>query len=379
MDNAEPIAIEIFRAGRHVDMHGRPFDITRADLADIASRYDPAKHEAPLVIGHPQTNAPAYGWVSGLRVANDTLVADTHQVDPAFADVVNAGRWKKRSASFLLPTAADNPAPGQYYLNHVGFLGAQPPAVKGLRDAQFAGADQCVEFAMSERNWAFEQVANALRRVRDFFVETQGAEKADQIIPTWSIDSIADAAHPDTSTPSFAAASAACLQQETPMPTETHTAEFAAREQALSQQAADILAREQAIAARELEARRTDATAFAAELVATGRLLPRESNSVIELLLAQPDDQPLSFAAADGTTHTASPADALRALLTGLPPRIDYAEKSAGSATAAPASFATPPGETVDACALALHHKAIAYQQQHAGTPYIAAVKAVGG
>lgn len=377
MDTANP-AIEIFRAGRHVDMHGRAFDLSRADLADIAGRYDPAKHEAPLVIGHPQTNAPAYGWVRGLRVVGDTLVADTHQVDAAFAEVVNAGRWKKRSASFLLPTANDNPSPGQYYLNHVGFLGAQPPAVKGLRDAQFAAPDQCVEFA-SDRRWGFRDVASVLRRLRDWMIERGDVESADQVIPTWQIDSIAEAAQPDAVFDSATGPAFAAPNSEETTVSETQTADFAAREQELSAKAADLVAREQAIASREQESRRAEAADFAAELVESGRLLPREAATVTELLLVLPADTPLSFAADDGTTTTVEPAKALRELLAGLTPRVDYREKSGGGEQAPTASFAAPPGAVVDAAQLEIHGRATAYQQQHPGTPWLAAVKAVGG
>lgn len=379
MDTITPI--EIFRAGRHVDMHGRAFDISRVDLADIASRYDPTKHEAPLVVGHPQTNAPAYGWVKDLRVSGDTLVADAHQVDPAFAEIVNSGRYKKRSASFLLPTASDNPAPGGYYLNHVGFLGAQPPAVKGLRDAQFAAADQCIEFA-NDRRWGFRDVASVFRRVRDWIIEREGADAADNVIPAWQIDALIEAAQPDSATeavipgPVFAAP----LSDEVSM-SESNTANFAAREQALSKTAADLLAREQLIAQREQQARRDDATAFAAGLAATdvGKLLPGEVVTVTELLLALPKDKPLSFAAADGTTTSIEPAQAFRDFLTALPQRIDYSEKSRSTTGTATASFATPPGDTVDAASLDLHARATAWQQQHPGTPWLAAVKAVAG
>ncbi|MES8739309.1 hypothetical protein U6S59_12380, partial [Cutibacterium acnes] len=61
MNTATAPSIEIFRAGRHVDMSGREIEFTREDLAELASSYDPAVHEAPVVVGQPKTNAPAYG------------------------------------------------------------------------------------------------------------------------------------------------------------------------------------------------------------------------------------------------------------------------------------------------------------------------------
>jgi len=380
MDTAPTsVAIDIFRAGTQTDMHGRQVTIDRTELAAIAASYDPAKHEAPLVVGHPKLDAPAYGWVKGLRVEGDILVADTHQVDPAFAASVNEGKYKKKSASFLLPASPTNPAPGSYYLNHVGFLGATAPAVKGLRDAQFAAdAEQLVEFA-SDRRWGFREIAKVFGRLRDWLIERDGAEAAEQVIPAWQIESLIEAAQPDVQLdPVSAAAFAVPLQEVTPMPDE-QTADFAAREQELSQRATDLAAREQALATREHQARHADAMEFAAGLVQAGQLLPRHAPMVTELLLVLPADTPLSFAAEDGTTTEVAPAQALREFLSSLPAQVNYAEKSGADTIAAPMAFATPPGETADPTGIALHNKAMAWMQQHPGTAYLAAVKAVGG
>jgi len=119
--------VEVFRAGDHVDSAGRPHTFTEVDLDRIAA-YDPARHEAPLVIGHPEHNAPAYGWVDRVYREGTVLKADFKDVAPEFADLVKAGRFKKRSISLY---------PGGD-LRHVGFLGAVPPAIKGLKDVQFA-------------------------------------------------------------------------------------------------------------------------------------------------------------------------------------------------------------------------------------------------
>ena len=98
-------------------------------LAEIAATYNKALREAPLTVGHPKDNLPAYGWVAKVYVnAEGNLAIDPEQVDPAFAEMVRAGRFKKRSASFYPPNAPHNPTPGRWYLRHVGFLGAQPPA-----------------------------------------------------------------------------------------------------------------------------------------------------------------------------------------------------------------------------------------------------------
>jgi hypothetical protein len=142
--------LHIFRAGRHQPMQGGALEFREADLAATAAAYDPALGEAPLVVGHPKTDAPAYGWVRALRAEGGDLVAEPHQVEPAFAEMVQAGRFKNISASFYTPNHPSNPKPGAFYLKHVGFLGAAAPAVKGLRDVAFAADEADVvtlEFA----------------------------------------------------------------------------------------------------------------------------------------------------------------------------------------------------------------------------------------
>src|SRR4051812_33078434 len=105
--------LEIFRAGKHIASNGASFTFTEADLKATAAAYDPAKHEAPMVVGHPKGDGPAYGWTKALSFS-ETLLAIPDQVDPAFAEMVAAGRFKKISASFYAPDAPQNPVPGVF-------------------------------------------------------------------------------------------------------------------------------------------------------------------------------------------------------------------------------------------------------------------------
>lgn len=139
---ALPTAIEIFRPGVVIDDAGVERTFTAADIQAMADGYDPALREAPLCIGHPESNLPAYGWAKRLAVnADGRLVMDPHQVEPQFAEMVGAGHFKKRSAAFYPPQHPSNPKPGTWYLRHVAFLGAQPPAVFGLKDIQFSESE----------------------------------------------------------------------------------------------------------------------------------------------------------------------------------------------------------------------------------------------
>jgi hypothetical protein len=118
--------IDVFRAGNYGDKGSW----TTADLQDFIKNFNPDMHEPPACIGHPKHDKPAYGWVEKLRTVGDVLQAKFKQVDDSFADMVDKGRFKKRSISAYK-------TPAGWMLRHVGFLGAQPPHVKGLVDAKF--------------------------------------------------------------------------------------------------------------------------------------------------------------------------------------------------------------------------------------------------
>lgn len=176
--------LEIFRPGTHVAMSGAVCTITGDDLAFCASNYDPKVHEAPIVVGHPTHDAPAYGWVKSLEFRDGVLLAHPDQVEQSFAEAVNSGRYKKLSAAFYTKGSQTNPRPGGIYLRHVGALGAMPPAVKGMRDAAFAdeGAEilQFNEFSGWEADMRAREAA-LVREKTAFRLET--LVKAGRVLP----------------------------------------------------------------------------------------------------------------------------------------------------------------------------------------------------
>ncbi len=124
--------MEIFKTGRHTSANGITREWTEADLEKMAASYQPDSHEAPIVVGHPKSDAPAFGWIDQLKVVGRHLLAKPKQLEPQFAEMVRTGRFKKRSIS-VYPDGT---------LRHVGFLGAQPPAIKGLKDVSFSDQDE---------------------------------------------------------------------------------------------------------------------------------------------------------------------------------------------------------------------------------------------
>ncbi len=122
--------IEVFRAGDY----GERGNWTPGDLDRLAATYDSRLHAAPVVLGHPADDAPAYGWIKRLRRAGQSLWAQLEKVDPALESLLRAGRFAQRSVALY----KQFPLTGGPYLRHLGFLGAAPPAVKGLAPVRFA-------------------------------------------------------------------------------------------------------------------------------------------------------------------------------------------------------------------------------------------------
>jgi hypothetical protein len=169
--------VDIFRTGVHTDDKGRKHTITHDFLAQVVANFNTQEHEPPAVIGHPQTDAPAFGWVDAQRVEGDVLQVQFGQVDPAFEQMVSEGKFKKRSASFYLDaqTAPGGRAPS---LRHVGFLGAQPPAVKGLREIHFNEGEtltfESITFSEGESMDEKEMKKTIAESVKEFFSEMFG-------------------------------------------------------------------------------------------------------------------------------------------------------------------------------------------------------------
>src|SRR3546814_2333091 len=92
-----PSLIRIARTGTFKSNEGVDVQFDASRLAEIAAAYDPASDPAPLVIGHPQLDHPAYGWVDSLSVEDGELVAKPADIEPSFAEAVRQRRYAKVS------------------------------------------------------------------------------------------------------------------------------------------------------------------------------------------------------------------------------------------------------------------------------------------
>ena len=324
-----PAGIEIFRPGTHIDDQGRSHVFSDADVADMAASYNPATREAPLTIGHPEHNLPAYGWVQSVgRNAAGVLTINPHKVEPQFAEMVAAGRFSKRSASFYPPTAPNNPTPGKWYLRHVAFLGAQPPAIAGLKDIQFSEDDAGGAVSFSESVTADPSTQESLSM-------TEAEIKA---------------------------------MQEKLAAEEKARAEAEAKAKAAEDKAKAAEAQAASFAERAKADRKATFVSFAEAQVKAGTLLPKDKAMAVATLDMLADAQPVEFSEGD-TTKKVSPAQWLQDLIAGAKPAVNFGE-FAGGAMAATGSAKGKSDAEIDQAAKA-------YMSQHKGVNYADALTAV--
>lgn len=361
-------------------MNGATLDFTESDLAACAQAYDPALHEAPLVIGHPKHDGPAYGWVKSLATGKHGLEAEPQQVDAQFAELVAKGSFKKISASFYTPDAPNNPVPGVYYLRHVGFLGAQPPAVKGLREVAFAEAEEgVVEFADPGLN----VTASVFRRIRDWMLTQFGKDVADTVIPDWEIESIREISQwADTDLPPMAFADAASHLPSSNAPAVASTADTSTRENSVNQEEAAALSAENALLKQQLAtanaqreadhaAKRHDQNvSFAEGLVDAGTLAPKHKDVVVAFLNFSEANATVEFGEGDAKQPLAT---AFKSFLGDLPKVVDFSEHATKDKAGQAAAVGTADfGENVDQGRMAKDREIREYMQAH-GVDYATA------
>jgi hypothetical protein len=351
--------IQIFKPGKHTAMSGAALSFSETDLSATAAAYDPAKHEAPLVCGHPKHDDPAYGWVGALSFSDGVLEANPTQVDAAFAEMVGKGSFKKISASFYAPDSPSNPVPGVYYLRHVGFLGAMPPAVKGMRNPSFADTEQgVVEFA----EWDDIDNAGLWRSMRDWILGKFGQADADTAVPGYTVKNLEQSAQDELKKSQTADVPApAFIEKGSIAVTPEEKAALEAENAQMKKQLADAAARDKASKAA---ARHTENASFAEGLAKAGTLLPAHKDVIVASLdQLGAGEQVVEF----GEGDTKKPlVDALKAMLTSMPKLVSFGEAAgAGKASQGTVDFAAPAGYAVDGERLELHHKALAHQAQH--------------
>lgn len=325
--------IPIFKGGKQMDSAGREHDGDEL-INNAVKTFNAAEHEPPAVIGHPADNAPAWGWVQELKREGDMLMARFKDLVPEFKDMVNKGMFKKRSASFY-PDGR---------LRHVGFLGAMPPAVKGLPDVAFndSGA-MSFEFSdgqdePDDDDFKWPVLGKIFTNLRELIIEKFGKNTADQVVGRDQIDLInqepdeiqtvgAGLALPGTDLPDFQDNKESIMTKETvvaPLAASKETAvpaEFAEKAKA---DAARIAELEAQLKKEKEEKRKAGIASFVEGLKKEGKYLAAWDKLGMVEFMQKLDETPIEFA--EGKKQT--PLEFMREFLTGLPKIVEFKEIS---------------------------------------------------
>lgn len=346
--------IEIFKVGSWTSAEGQTIRFTERDLQRTAAVYDPSKFDAPLVLGHPKTDAPAYGWVKRLSYAAGKLFAEIDDLEPAFSEAVSKKRYKKISASFYAPAHPGNPVPGTYYLRHIGFLGAAAPAVKGLKPVSFADAASLTfDFAEETGNSEETKAAGILGKIKELIAEKFGDDDAEKAVPAEDLAALEE--------------KPVATEETSEKPADLNEEEDEEKEK----QESSFAEREAALAKREKALKHSENEQFLDTLISAGRLMPGMKIKVLNFMDALANGDTLSFS---------EKADTFREILTALPKVVEFSEKSKPETSAVQtASFSAPEGYSVNADRLELHQKITQYCEAHPGVSYAEAAKIIGG
>lgn len=288
--------IQIARVGTFTDSYGRPQSFTESDLTAIAAAYDPKKRDAPLVFGHPATNAPAFGWVQTLKTEGGKLFAQFAQVPGIIRDLVSKGHYRHVSMSLM---------PDRVSLRHVGLLGAAQPAIDGL---------PAVELAEGPDNITIEFSKDA---ATDGGMPRSGSEAATALAASDGERPTGRGAELDKIVKESPVATMEELQQQVGALTEQLNALKAENAKLKSEK--DGAEGEKGEAEKKAEATAAEFTAYKANVVNTarekrvlalvnsGRLEPAEKDETLSFAAALAEVQkPVNFAAADGKTEAIS-------------------------------------------------------------------------
>jgi len=303
--------LEVIKSGEYPGK----IPVTRALLEHNAEHLnrlarDESFSGVPYVLGHPDTNHPAYGWASEFKVSSNGESGNEcgwslfvrGKVHEALRKAIDAGFYKNISVAFNKATML---------LRHIGFLGAVPPAVDGMQPIKFTPGEELEtyksEFAAQDGDQ--KQKGHAMGGF-NFNYETDAWEYRN------AKGEVVDAPE-GVSAPAF--------KPEAPKPAQaagTGDKDFSAGLADLEKTVATLKADKEKLAAdveAERERRKFDAAkAFVDTLVKDEKLTPAQAGGMAEFMAALPDDAEMSFADAEAKEVKTSPQAYFQALVSSF-------------------------------------------------------------
>ncbi len=163
----------IFKRGSVTSSNSFEHLYTDSELELLCTSYDPAKHKAPVQIGHVESTSPAYGWIEKLvyNKSHGLVLATVTYLDEVLG-VIRKKLYQFVSATFYPPNCPNHPNNGSgFYLKAVALLGAQPPAIKGLPPLEFCDYDpDCITCDLLRESFPediYESISEVKERVSE--------------------------------------------------------------------------------------------------------------------------------------------------------------------------------------------------------------------
>ena len=387
--------VEVFRAGSQTDSSGKASTWTQADLDQIVANHSDA-NPVPHTITHKKLFSPfAYAQGVAIKRDGDALLVKSAKVDPTFEKLITDGRLYERSVGIRKTDAG-------WKLDHIAWLGAEPPAVEGLAPVEFASGDDLLEFRaaveFSRGSYAFGALARMVRNLREFVIEKFDLDTADRLVPEYQISDLQSAADDYDDEPEVAPLFS--RQPANPETIKTNTGESPVPpkdEKTFTQAELDA-----AIAAANADAT-AKFTATQAELdsvkqarriaefqheidaaIDAGKLTPAQTEGMAEFMASLPADAEQTFEFARGEGDKAVPvkktaADWFKEFVSSLKASKLTADSGAGDALDDEQhQFQLPAGGTVNPDDMQLYQRAKAHQKEKGGT-FMDSYRAIGG
>jgi len=367
--------IEIFRSGTHTSANGITRTWTDDELDQMVANHSAAT-AVPIVVGHPAHNAPAFGWSAELCRDGNKLLAKFRDINPEFKASVDRGEFRKRSSRIYKTDA------GTWAVDHVGFLGAQRPAIP--LDALNYSGHASAETYDFVADWTSPSL---WRRLRELLIVKFGIEDADRAVPDYAIQNLeaqarneeAEDAAEGGALPNLGTAYTAPQGGSMPF---TQADIDAAKKAARDEAATEFSAKEQTLKELlDIERRKGQSTEFAAAITAAidaGRLTPAQAEGMCEFMLdlESADTAQFEFSAGNAKVKK-TPLVWFQEFMAKLPKQVSMGAEREQGFESGSADFTAPGGYAVSVARLDTHNKALDYQRAHPGTDYLVAVAAV--
>ncbi len=367
----------ILKIGTFTAKNGKQVTFDENKLDQIVANTDLNK-EPQFVVEHPSYDKLGFGTIEKLQRVGKFLFALPKTVEEKFKNAVNSGELPGRSVSLDEGTLA---------LSSIGFLPKETaPAVDGLGSysfsaltpalSQLASLDASrsgrerenellipisfsneqshfaeiennkVEFSTEISKWPFNSIKMLFRNLKNFFIESYGQEKADEIFNEWQIEEVGNPPvimdtgnqqtvnsfsqnrNGDTMKIDFSKFDLSKIDPQLKAAIESVLAENKQLETDLANSKVELSSATQKLSAVELSAVRKDIEQFLDTDELKVRVLPAERENTIQYLLSQKAKGKIEFSA-PGKPEEKLSIDAFefaKTNLKNLPKKIELSE-----------------------------------------------------